>query len=229
MQNKNLVILLVILILIIVGAVAVYFIFPEFGSKVARVVDIRPEKPQVIEEKLVIPNTQKINGIEGRFGNEITETTIQTPLVPKTEAEKVIVSKAVLTAKGSYDLAKTEAGKWSTDAKPVFIKSLGAVTLEGKSSQWQLAFSSKTKLKKGYEVIIQADQIVSMREIESTVVGANLPENLPDLGGIIKELQSHPLYQDVTVSAISLYLNPDDKKWYYNLTTSRGASTIIIQ
>ena len=140
-----------------------------------------------------------------------------------------MVSKAVLTIKGSYDLSLSEAQKWSSDAKLVFIKSLGAVTLEGKSSQWQLVFSSKTKLKKGYEIIIQADQIVSQKEIDSTAVGADIPKTWKDLGEVIKELQSHPLYQDATVSAVSFYLNPDNKKWYYALSTSKGVSSIVIE
>src|SRR3989338_6961807 len=75
-----------------------------------------------------------------------------------------------------------EKQRWSSDAKLVFIKSLGAITLEGKSSQWQLAFSSKTKVKKGYEIIIQADQIVSKKEIDSTAVGADLSKNWKDSG-----------------------------------------------
>ena len=162
----------------------------------------------MVEEKLVIPDTQKITGGEGRF---VSEGLVAVPLVPKTESEKIMVSKAVLTIKGSYDLSLSEAQKWSSDAKLVFIKSLGAVTLEGKSSQWQLVFSSKTKLKKGYEIIIQADQIVSQKEIDSTAVGADIPKTWKDLGEVIKELQSHPLYQDATVSAVSFYLNPDNK------------------
>ena len=73
-----------------------------------------------------------------------------------------MVSKAVLTVKGSYNL-EARSGKWSSDAKLVFVKSLGAITLEGKSSQWQIVFMSKTKTGKGYEIIVQEDQVVSQK------------------------------------------------------------------
>ena len=146
----------------------ILYFFGIKPSDLAKELGLQKEKPQVIEETLVIPDTQKITGVEGRM---VSEGSVQVPLVPKSEAEKVIVSKAVLTVKGSYDKAKSEAETWSKDAKLVFVKSLGGITLEGKSSQWQLAFSSATKSGKGYEIVIQTDQIVSKKEIDSKAIG----------------------------------------------------------
>ncbi len=182
--------------------------------------------PQVIEENLVIPDTQKITGAEGRT---VESGKVDVPLVPKSESEKVIVAKAVLTVKGSYGLTLPEAEKWATDAKLVFVKSLGAVTLEGKSSQWQVAFSSKTKPKKGYEVIIQADKIVSQKEIDSTAVGANVPADLKDSGEAIVLLQELPQFSDATISSINFYYNADGKIWRYALSTSKGTTSVIAQ
>jgi len=228
MQNKKLIVILAIFAIVVVVA-AIYIISPGKFSvlkNLSRTIGLEKGTPQIIEENLVAPETKKITGSEGKTASS---GPVEVPLVPKTESEKVVVSKAVLTVKGSYELAKSEAGKWSTDAKLVFIKSLGVITLEGKSSQWQLAFSSKTKVKKGYEIIIQADQIISKKEIDSTAVGADAPKQWKDLGDVIKELQSHPLYQDATVSAATFYLNPDNKKWYYTLSTSKGVSSIVIE
>ena len=58
-MNKKSIIILTVFILIVVGAAVLYFVFPEFSSKISRVVDLRPDKPKVVEEKLVIPDTQK--------------------------------------------------------------------------------------------------------------------------------------------------------------------------
>lgn len=227
MDTKKVLTFSLIAVIVIILVIAVFYAFGGWPSfKLPTSEKKVEEKPKIVEENLVIPDTKKITGTEGRFVND---GAVDVKLVPQSEGEKVIVPKAVLTVKGSYDLAAVEAGKWSSDAKLVFIKSLGAVTLEGKSSQWQLAFSAKSKLKKGYEVIIQADQIVSKKEIDSTAVGADLPKNWKDLGEIIKELQTHPFYQDATVSGVNFYLNPDDKNWYYGLATSKGASSIVVK
>lgn len=226
--NKKLIILTVF-ILVVVGLVAVFLIFPEFGSKISRVVDLKPDKPKVIEnEQLVIPNTQKITGGEGRV---VEQGSVAVPLVPKNEAEKVVVPKAILTVKGSYDLAKMEAEKWASDAVPVFIKSLGAVTLEGKSSQWQLAFSAKSKLKKGYEIIIQGDQIVSQKEIDSTAKGVDFPINMLDSGEFVKKLQERLAFADATLSSFLLASTPEstDVKWWFSISTSKGTVTFEVK
>lgn len=181
---------------------------------------------RIVEEKLEIPDTASITGAEGRI---VEQNNSAIPLVPKNDSEKIIVPGAVLSVKGSYDTAKPLALTWASDAKLVFVKSLGAITLEGKSSQWQLAFTSQAKKGKGYEIIIQADRVVSKKEIESSAVGADTPKNWKDAGEIIKELQTHPLYQNATISAINFYLNPDNKRWYWGFATSVGTSSIAAE
>ena len=101
-------------------------------------------KGRVIEENLVIPNTEKVAAVEGRF---VSAGITRRRWFPKSDAEEVIVPKAVYTARNGYDVSINEARKWSADAKLIFIKSLGAVTLEGRSSQWQIVFGSKPKKK----------------------------------------------------------------------------------
>lgn len=221
-SSKNIYYYLIIgAIVISVGLVILYF-FGIKPSDIARTINIGKEKPQVVEETLVIPDTQKITGTEGRTS---LPGSIAVPLVPKSEAEKVVVSRAVLTVKGSYDKVKPEAEAWSKDAKLVFIKSLGAVTLEGKSSQWQLVFSSMTKPGEGYEIIVQSDQVVSKKEIESKTTGGNVPNSLKDSDYAIKTLQELPQFSDATISSISLYYNNDGKVWRYALATSRGTTS----
>lgn len=182
------------------------------------------QKPKVIEEKLVIPKTEKIVGTAARV---VQEGNVDVQLVPKSEGEKVIVPKAILTVKGGYTLALSEAEKWEATSKLVFVKSLGAVTLEGKSSQWQVAFASKTK-KAGYEVIVQADKIVSKKEIALQALSAEVPKNWFDSDGVIKTLQGQPNFVDATVSAINFYYDTDSKTWMYAVSTSKGATSIAV-
>lgn len=226
MQNKKLIYIVGAIVVVAVTLIILYatgIISPGLVKKVTF-----QKTPQVVEENLVIPDTQSIAGGEGRI---IEQGSVAVPLVPKNDGEKVIVTKAVLTVKGSYDLAKPEADKWAIDNKLVFIKSLGAVTLEGKSSQWQLAFSSKTKPKKGYEVIIQADKIVSQKEIDSTAVGADIPKNFSDRDAVwaIGQLASIPQFQSSSISAISFVYNYDAKAWDYIIVNSFGNSSIRVK
>lgn len=228
MQNKNAIYIIFGGIIILAVVVILYFtgLIPKGAIKKF---EFKPEeKPRVVEENLVVPETKKITGGEGRIVNE---GTVAVPLVPKNEGEKVIVSKAILTVKSSYDLAFPEAQKWSADAKLVFIKSLGAVTLEGKSSQWQLAFSSKKKLKKGYEIIVQEDKVASQKEIDSTAKGFDFPTNMPDSGEFVKKLQERLAYSDATLSSFLLASTPEstDVKWWFSISTSKGTVTFEIR
>lgn len=227
MNQRTLMIVLSIFIVAMILIGAVYIISPKNNflgyNKGGQNIGLPPEKVKVIEEKLVIPETEIITGGEGRLADE---GPVEVPLVPKTESEKVAVSKAALTVKGSYDLAINEAGKWADDFSLVFIKSMGALTLEGKSSQWQLVFSSEENLNKGYEIIIQGDRIVSKKEIESQALGAGLPKIWKDSGEIIILLQQMPQFSDATVSSINLYYNADGKIWRYVLSTSKGSTSV---
>lgn len=215
--------MLVVVVLLVVGGMVYYL--STGGSLLNKFSSAPPQKPRVIEETLTIPETKEILSIGGRV---VEEGKVAVPLIPKSEGEKVIVQKAVLTVKGGYNLAAPEAQKWTADAKLVFIKSLGAITLEGKSSQWQIAFTSATK-KKGYEVILQGNQIASQKEIESSATGTNIPDNLIDSGAAIQALQEMPQFSDATVSSINLYYNADGKLWRYAFATSRGTTSLSAQ
>lgn len=183
------------------------------------------EKPVVVEEALIIPDTKQVAVAAGRTPS--TEH-YAVPLVPTTEGEKVIVPGATLTLKGGYDVAKPKAEAWAKDAKLVFLTSQGAVTLEGKSSMWQVVFGSLSK-KKGYEVVVQGDKIVSEKEIPSTEYGYDLPTNWYDAGEAIVSIQSLPQFADATVSSINFFYNRDGKRWGYALGTSRGTTSMPVR
>lgn len=225
MQQKTLIIILAIIIVVALSALGVYMFYPQaFKFLQTEPTAIERTKPKVIEGVPEIPKTEKIISEEGKTSEVKGE--VEVAFVPKNEGEKVVVSKAILTVKGSYDLAVPEAQKWAPDAKLVFIQSAGgAITLEGKSNQWQLAFASASKKGMGYEIVVQGDQIVSKKEITSTASGANLPQNWYDSDGPIKASQSMPQFANATISSISFYYDLDSKVWMYNLSNSSGQTT----
>lgn len=223
--NNKKIIYIVIGIIVVAAIIAGLYFMGLLPSGILK--QLTPaKKPQVINENLVIPDTQKITAGEGRT---VENGAVNTPLVPKDESQKIIVTKAILTSLGSYSISAPEAKNWSTDAKLVFIKSLGAVNIDGKSSQWQIVFSSAAQKGKGYEVIVQADQIVSKKEISSTATGADVPKNIKDSSDAVKSLQELPQFSDATISSINLFYNADGKIWRYALSTSKGTTSALAQ
>lgn len=183
------------------------------------------KEPTVVKEQLKIPVTKKITTTAGRTV-DTSEEKVETPLVPQTIGEQVIVSLATYTVKGVYDVSLKEAKQWKSDVKLSFVKSLGAITLEGKSSQWQVAFVAASAPKKSYEVIVQGDAVVSKKEIESTAVGADLPKTWFDSDEALKRLAALPQFVNATVSGINFFYNPDAKLWRYGIATSVGATSL---
>ena len=220
-KNKKTVIAAISVMVLFVGGLLVWLLMPGIVEK-ARV-EIQGGK--VIEEKIVIPETTRVSVEEARIPDGAGYVV---PLVPKTEEEHILVSKAVLTIKGSYDIAVKEEMKWAPDAKLIYIKSLGAVTIEGKSSTWQIVMGSRTK-KKGYEVIIQEDKVISQKEIESNSYGFDLPGEWYDSNDAVISLQTLPQFSDATISSLSFYYNTDGKRWGYVFATSRGTTSMSVR
>lgn len=220
-NKKSVAIGIVVAVLALVGAL--YFFKPSLLNIFTQQIGIDVERPMVVDEKPILLDTMEIKSSD-RFS--VTEGNTQTPLVPKSDGERVIVSKATFTVKGAFDFSKEEANQWSAKAKLAYVKSLGAVTLDGKSSEWQVIYVSSDKKNKGYEVIIFGDQILSKKEVESNFAGADVTENIKDSGEVIVVLQELPQYASATLSAINFYYNNDVKGWRYNIVTSSGAVTV---
>jgi len=218
----------IILIIIIIAALGSVFYWLGSDKKIMVAPADEAQKARVIQEKLTIPDTTSFTGAEGRV---VDQGSVAVALVPKSDAEKVIVPEAELSVKGSYDFAQPEASKWSSDAKLVFIKSLGAVTLDGKSSQWQIAFSSKTKKNRGYEIIVQKNQIVSQKEIESAAIGEEVPANFAnrDSSWAIARLADIPQFQTASITAIVFSYNQDANGWDYIIPNSFGKTAIRVR
>ena len=223
MTQKNKIILVAVLVIVSVGLV--YIFKPNLLNVFTQQIGIDVGRPMVVDEKPIIIETTEIKSSD-RFN--VVDGNTQTPLVPKSDGDRVVVTKATFTVKGVYDFSKTEASQWSENAKLAYVKSLGAITLDGKSSQWQVIYvsSDKDKKDKGYEIVVFGDQILSKKEIDASFVGADITENIKDSDKAIVVLQELPQYSSATLSAINFYYNSDVKGWRYNLVTSSGAVTV---
>lgn len=220
-ENRKTVIVLAVLFVVVIIALSIWIFKPGLIEKAK--IDLQGGK--VVEDKIIIPDTVTAAPSDAKIKND---SGYEVPLAPKSNEEKIIISQETISLGGSVDLALLEAKKWSEDAKLSFVKSLGTVTLTGESASWQTIFHSASK-KKSYEIIVSFGNIASQKEIESNLAGGDLPKNLKDLKEIIKNLGEHPLYQGATMSGATLYFNPDNKKWYYSLSTSKGVSSVDAQ
>ena len=207
---------------LVLGGLGYYFFYTLAGQQQAAKI---LQKPVVVRENLVLPVTTSVTVSDART---VTTNAYNVSLVPKNDGEKVIIEKAVYTLKAGYAYVLPTATTWSSDAKLVLIKSLGSVTLDGKSSQWQLVFGSKTK-KSGYEIVIQADQVASKKEIIADSYGYELPGNWYEASDAIVSLQTLPGFSDATVSGINFFYNTDAKQWRYGLATSKGATAMPVR
>lgn len=220
-NKKSVIIGGIVAILVLVGGL--YLFKPSILNIFTQPIGIDVERPMVVNEKPIPSDTTDIKSSD-RFN--IVEGNTQTPLVPKSDGDRVIVSKATFTVIGAFDFSEAEANQWSAKAKLAYVKSLGAVTLDGKSSEWQVIYVSSDKKNKGYEVIIFGDQILSKKEIESNFAGADVADTVRDSDKAIVVLQELPQYSNATLSAINFYYNSDVKGWRYNIVTSSGAVTL---
>lgn len=179
----------------------------------------------VIQEEAVIPNTVRINGIDGRL---LHESIYQVPLQTQANGKQIVIPQAKLTIKGSYAITHQAAEMWSSDIQLIFVKSLGAVAPTGASSEWQVIFGSKQK-KMGYEVIVHGDQVVSQKQIESRFIGYALPTKWYDSDGAIASLIAIPQFAKATISGLSFYYNTDAKAWQYGIATSQGFTSMYVK
>lgn len=220
-NQKKIITLLIIVFCLALLALVGYLSFshkPVIAPKNATSTDAMGE---VVDEHFFIPDTRMIEFNEGSI---ISPGVYNTKLVPATSEERIIVTTAKLSLKQSYNLALPSVTKWSSDAKLVFIKSLGVLTLEGRTGEWQVIFSSVIK-QRDYELIIQEDKIVAQKEIMSKVVGYDLPLNWYDSNDAILSLQSLPQFSSDSISSISFYHNPDQSYWAYGLAIAEGQKT----
>jgi len=175
----------------------------------------------VINDVIKIPTTSQISPNEGEI---VLRGEYDIKLRPQSEKDQVYITKAKLTLRGAYDLSSSVAQDWSSDAKLIFIRSNGALGLDGKSSSWQLAYGSVRK-EKALEIVIEADKIISQKEIVTQSFGYDLPNNWYDSNEAIASLLNLSQFSFETFSAISFYYSQAADSWAYGLAIGQGEKT----
>lgn len=220
-RSSGKIIVLSIALFVVLVASLVFLIFSSKNKFSENTVD-QTENVTLIKDELIIPDTKNATKVDGQFFNK------NATAVPIISREQLIVADAKLTLKGGYESAKKESSDWSLDAKLLFIKSLGSVNQEGQSSAWQIVFASQ-KMKSGYEIIIQGDQVISKKEIVSTSFGFDLPGNWFDSSGVVTSLRTSPEFEGATITAINFFYSTDAGNWIYGIATSKGNSSIHVK
>lgn len=223
-KDKKIILVVLAGILLVVIIVFIFRIFkPSTTTISTQNKGINSQKFQgvIINDTVKIPDTATIGPNEGEI---VPRGEYNVKIQPQSETDRVIVAKARLTLKEAYFLAKDSATNWAGDQKLVFIKSNGALNLEGQSSSWQLIFSSAQK-NANYEIITEADKMISEKEIKSSSKGFDLPTNWYDSNEAIASLSNLPQFSSDTISAISFYYSKTAESWSYGLATDNGQKT----
>lgn len=221
-DKKNILIVAIILIIIIV-IILIVLTFKKNPSNTPTF-NTQTFKGVVINDNIKIPNTTSVTSNDGEV---VPRGEYNIKLQPQSEADTVIITKAKLTLKEAYNLSIIEAVKWSSDTKLVFIKSNGALGLDGKSSSWQLVYGSADR-QKGYEIIIGENQIISSKEVLSDSSGFDLPTNWYDSYEAIAALNLPQFSQD-TISALSFYYSSANQSWAYGLANGEKTTSMWVQ
>lgn len=169
-----------------------------------------------------------IKEVSVRDGRSVLPSAYNTPLNPDATRMDVTSEIAIFSIKMAYGKVLSDATNWSSDAALVYIKSLGVITSEGYSGEWQIVFGSKLK-NSGYEILVYGDKVVSQKEISGTAFGYPIPINWYDSGDALISLRTLPQFARATVSAISFFYNEDGKRWGYALSTSSGTISMPVK
>jgi len=223
-DKKNLAITILAL-LIIIALIFAWFLFRKNKQNETGGTNLKNFKGQIINDTIKIPDTVSVDSNEGEI---VPRGEYNVKLQPQSESDQVVISKAKLTLKEAYNMAVVEAAKWSDDQKLVFIKSNGAIGLDGRSSSWQLVYGSAKK-NLTYEIIISSDQIVSAKEINSVVKGFDLPVNWYDSYEAIASLRNLPQFSNDTISAISFYYSGAEASWVYGIADGNKTTAMWVK
>ena len=220
-DNKKRVIFIIATVVVVVASTIVYY----YGNGDAKRAILGGAR--VVEETIKIPTETTRTGTEGWFPNK---DAYRVPLVPRNNEERVVVAGAVLTTHGAYLTALPVAQSWSPDVKLIFIKSLGTVMVDGRSLGWQVVFGSKVK-KKGYEVVVEHDVVITQKEIPLKVFGADVPANFAERDAVwaIGRLSENPQFIGATMTGLNLVYNTDAKAWDYVIAHSFGGSSVRVR
>ncbi len=175
---------------------------------------------RVIEEDLSIPDLKNANGIDGR---SLNASPYLTPLAPKSASERVVIPLAKLTLKQGLLLSQANAGNWSSDAKLIYAKSFGAVTLDGKSSQWLYVFGSERK-ESASGIVVRGDKVIAELELATSEYGHELPREWLDAKEHISSLAASPDFAERSIGGLSLYYNEDSGAWSFGIALDKGQS-----
>lgn len=225
LKNKNNILIVVGILIILI--IIIFIFFYSKNNKVEKTgINLENFKGQIINDVIKIPETVTVSDNAGQF---VPRGEYEIKVQPQTEKEMVLIVKAKLTIKEAYQLAVSQLeNNWSKDALLVFIKSNGALGLDGKSSSWQLIFSSVTK-NKSYEVIITEDKIINTKELNDFITGYHLPTNWYDSYEAIASLSNLPQFKEETISALSFYYDNLEKSWAYGLANGEQTTSMWVK
>lgn len=128
--------------------------------------------------------------------------------------------------RNAFDIALPEAQKWQSDAKMVFLNSIGPIGETGRSNNWGVAFASKNVKGKVYLVNVVDYKIISAGETLYTGSGADFPENIISLEEAIKQFRQIKGNDNIEILGAEAIYGPALKVWYWGIKTPLGVTSV---
>lgn len=214
-NNKQKIFVVLSIVLFVICALAIYY--GGFGK--AKIAILGGER--VVNETPTPRTVDKVTIYDVRSASKTGES------VPLVSREHITIEDGK-TLKEGFAIAEPVALEWAEDAKLVYIRSLGTVTVEGISSGWEVAFGSTTS-KNGYMISVVNGLVAGKKEISTMPSGYALPTNWYDAGDAVKSIQTLPQFSESTISGINFYYNEDGKKWGYAISSSNGTVSVPVR
>ncbi len=216
--------LIFICLLFLVGLFFVYRNKLQIGGIGEKDQSGKPRKERMIQEEVVLPQTSQVTPTEGQY---FAHEGVAVPLVPPAD-EEIVLPRPSRTIKAAYTLAEPAALRWAPDARLHFIRSLSTVTPKGDCSVWQIIFASQAR-QRGYEVLIEGNDVRSVKEIASTSPGAELPRAWYDSDEAVQSIANLPQFASSTLSGLTFFYNQDAQEWRYGIATTFGNTSMRVK
>lgn len=218
------ILLILVGLLLLAGLFFVYRDSLQNGGVGERGEPKKPKKERMIQEEVVLPQTSEVKPTEGQY---FAREGVAVPLVPPAD-EEIVLPRASRTIKAAYALAEPAALRWSPDVRLHFIRSLSTVTPKGACSAWQIIFASQ-KRGRGYEVLVEGDEVRSVKDIASVAQGARLPLTWYDSDEAVESIANLPQFASSTLSGLTFFYNSDAQEWRYGIATTFGNTSMRVK
>lgn len=128
----------------------------------------------------------------------------------------------VTLSRSAYEIALAGASTWHPDAAL-----LKMVLADAASNTWKFTFVSAKNKGKGFEVVVDGQNIVRANEVAISGGGTALPMNVVSPDQAIATARTVPGYGTATITSVEMVYNATAHQWYWGIKTASGTTLTV--